>query len=206
MGGIGHHTLSIGILGGTFDPPHYGHLVLAENARVQLGLQRVLFVPAGQPPHKPDRPIAAPNHRLEMVSAAIADHPAFEISRVDLDRNGPHYTADMLTILRREWPEAQLFFLLGGDSLSQLPLWHNPAGIVQLARLAAVQRSGYAVNIDALERTVPGIRERLVWLDVPYLDISSSELRRRIREGLPIRYLTPPAVERYIREHHLYTD
>lgn len=206
MGGISSSTQAIGVLGGTFDPPHYGHLVLAENARVQLNLERVLFVPAGQPPHKPALPIAPPHHRLEMVKAAIADHPAFSLSRVDLDRTGPHYTVDMLAILRQEWPQAQLFFLLGGDSLSQLPLWHNPAGIVQLARLGVMKRPGHTANLEALEQALPGIRERLFWLDVPNLDISSSELRRRIRENLPIRYLTPPAVEQYIREHQLYID
>ncbi|MCX7680716.1 MAG: nicotinate-nucleotide adenylyltransferase [Anaerolineae bacterium] len=206
MGGISGSTQAIGVLGGTFDPPHYGHLVLAENARVQLGLERVLFVPAGQPPHKPEGPITSPGHRLGMVHAAIADHPAFELSRVDLDRRGPHYTVDTLARLRQEWPEAQLFFLLGEDSLHQLPLWHNPTGIIRLARLAVMPRPGYTVDIDALEQTIPGISDYLTWLDVPHLDISSSDLRRRIRAGLPIRYLTPPLVEEYIRKHHLYTD
>ncbi len=206
MGGINRRAQFIGVLGGTFDPPHYGHLVLAENARVQLGLQHVLFVPAGQPPHKPDQPVTSPDHRLEMVRAAIADHPAFELSRVDIDRRGPHYTVDMLAMLHRAWPEAQLFFLLGGDSLIQLPLWHDPVGIIRQARLAVMQRPGYVVDMDVLERAVPGITECLVWLDVPYLDISSSELRRRVRAGLPVRYLVPPAVEEYIRANSLYID
>jgi nicotinate-nucleotide adenylyltransferase len=194
----------LGILGGTFDPPHYGHLALAENARTQLRLDRVLFVLAGHPPHKPDRPIAPVAHRVAMVKAAIADNSAFAVSRVDLDRPGPHYTVEMLALLRQEYPEAELFFLLGGDSLAQFLTWRDPAGIVQQARLAVMQRPGYASDLERLEQAVPGIRERLVWLDAPHLDIASSELRRRAHEGSPLRYLVPPAVETYIREHHLY--
>jgi nicotinate-nucleotide adenylyltransferase len=196
--------LRLGILGGTFDPPHYGHLVLAENARVQLRLERVLFVLAGHPPHKPDRPIAPANHRVAMVEAAIADNPAFVLSRVDLERPGPHYTVEMLALLQQEYPQADLFFLLGGDSLAQFLTWHDPAGIVREARLAVMRRPGYEPDLAGLERAVPGVRERLVWLDAPYLDVAASGLRRRAHEGLPLRYLVPPAVEAYIHEHRLY--
>jgi nicotinate-nucleotide adenylyltransferase len=194
----------LGVIGGTFDPPHYGHLVLAENARVQLRLDRVFFVLAGQPPHKPDRPITPAHHRVAMVEAAIADSPAFALSRVDLDRPGPHYTVEMLALLRREYPEAELFFLIGGDSLAEFLDWRDPAGIVREATLAVMQRPGWEPDLAALERAVPGLRERLVWLDVPYLDIAATDLRRRVREGLPLRYLVPPPVEAYIREHHIY--
>jgi nicotinate-nucleotide adenylyltransferase len=194
----------LGILGGTFDPPHYGHLALAENARVQLGLDRVLFVLAGQPPHKPDRPIAPADHRLAMVEMVIARNPAFIVSRVDLDRPGPHYTVDMLALLQQEHPEAELFFLMGGDSLAHFLAWRDPAGIVRQARLAVMRRPGHASDVERLEQAVPGIRDRLVWLDVPHLDIASSDLRRRVGEGLPLRYLVPRSVETYIRKHHLY--
>ena len=194
----------MGVIGGTFDPPHYGHLVLAENARVQLRLDRVLFVLAGQPPHKPDRPITPARHRVAMVEAAIADSPVFSLSRVDLDRPGPHYTVEMLALLQREYPEAELFFLIGGDSLAEFLDWRDPAGIVREARLAVMQRSGWEPDLAALERAVPGLRERLVWLDAPYLDIAASDLRRRVREGLPLRYLVPPPVEAYIHRHRLY--
>jgi len=196
--------LRLGVLGGTFDPPHYGHLALAETARVQLRLDRVLFVPAGHPPHKPDRPLTPARHRVAMVGAAIADNPAFALSRVDLDRAGPHYTVEMLALLRWKYPEAELFFLMGGDSLSEFFTWRDPAGIVREARLAVMQRPGREPDLAALERAVPGLRERLVWLDVPCLDIAASDLRRRVREGLPLRYLVPPPVEAYIREHRLY--
>jgi nicotinate-nucleotide adenylyltransferase len=196
---------SLGILGGTFDPPHYGHLVLAENARTQLRLDRVLFVPAGQQPLKRGQGITPVRHRAAMVEAAISDNPTFALSRVDLDRPGPHYTIDTLALLQEAYPGAELFFLIGGDSLAQLATWHDPGGIVQQARLAVMPRPGWEADLGELEQTVPGVCERLVWLDTPCLDISATDLRRRARQGLPLRYLLPPAVEAYIREHRLYT-
>jgi nicotinate-nucleotide adenylyltransferase len=195
----------LGILGGTFDPPHYGHLALAENARAQLQLEHVLFVPAGQQPLKLGRNITPAHHRTAMVEAAIADNAAFALSRVDLDRPGPHYTTDALALLKTAYPQAELFFLIGGDSLAQLAAWHDPAGIVRQARLAAMSRPGWEVDVQELEQTVPGINQRLVWLDTPCLDISASDLRRRARLGLPLRYLVPPAVEAYVHTHRLYT-
>ena len=196
--------MRLGVIGGTFDPPHYGHLALAESALVQLGLARVLFVPAGEPPHKPAWPITAGHHRAAMVEMSIADNPAFALSRVDLDRPGPHYTVDTLTLLQRQQPEADLYFLIGGDSLAQFITWRDPAGIVRQAWLAVMERPGYEPHLEGLEQAVPGLRERLVWLDVPRLDISASDLRRRVRQGLPIRYLVPPPVEAYVRENGLY--
>jgi nicotinate-nucleotide adenylyltransferase len=197
-------TVRLGVLGGTFDPPHYGHLVLAENSRVQLGLERVFFVLAGQPPHKLRCPVASSRHRLAMVEAAVAGNPSFAVSRIDLGRPGPHYTVDMLALLGQEYPAAELFFLMGGDSLAHFITWRDPAGIARRARLAVMQRPGHAPDVETLEGVVPGIAERLAWLDVPRLDIASSDLRRRVREGLPLRYLVPPAVETYICEQRLY--
>jgi len=145
-----------------------------------------------------------------MVEAAIADHSAFALSRVDLDRAGPHYTVETLALLRqeypagRDYPAAELFFLIGEDSLAQFPTWRDPANIVRQARLAVMPRPGYEPDLEMLERAVPGLRERLVWLDAPCLDIAASDMRRRAREGLPLRYLVPPPVEVYIREHRLY--
>jgi len=195
----------LGILGGTFDPPHYGHLALAENARVQLRLDRVLLVLAGQPPHKPGRPIAPAHHRVAMVEAAIADNAALAISRIDLDRPGPHYTVDMLALLQQEYPEAELFFLIGEDSLAQFLNWRDPAGIARLARLVVMRRPGYEPDLGTLEQAVPGLCERLIWLDAPCLGLAASDLRRRARTGLPLRYLVPPPVEAYILANHLYT-
>lgn len=194
----------MGVIGGTFDPPHYGHLVLAENGRIQLELDSVVFVPAGVPPHKPEHPIMPPEDREAMVEVAIRGNPAFTLSRVDLDRRGPHYTVDMLGILGRVCPEATLFFLMGGDSLAEFSGWRNPAGVVAQAHLAVMERPGSSADLDALEEEIPGIDQRLVWLDAPFLDISGTDLRRRVREGLPIRYLVPPAVRRYVEEHDLY--
>lgn len=201
---MGGDSLRLGVLGGTFDPPHYGHLALAETARVQLRLARVLFVPAGDPPHKPGHPLTPAVHRAAMVEAAIADNPAFALSRADLDRPGPHYTVDMLALLREAFPGAELYFLMGSDSLVEFPTWRDPARIVRQATLGVMERPGWAADMDALERHIPGIRERVVWLDAPRLDLSARDLRRRVREGLPVRYLVPPAVETYIQEHRLY--
>ena len=195
----------LGVIGGTFDPPHYAHLVLAETARVQLALERVLFLPAGQPPHKAARPVAAAEHRVAMVAAAIADNLAFQLSRADLDRPGPHFTVETLGLLQREYPQAEIFFLIGGDSLAEMHRWRDPAGIVRQVRLAVMERPGWEPDLDRLATIAPDIRERLVWLDVPSLDISSTDLRRRLRAGLPLRYLVPPAVEAYICDHDLHS-
>lgn len=194
----------VGVLGGTFDPPHYGHLALAEAALAQLELAQVLFVPAGAPPHKPGRPITPAHHRAAMVEAAIAGQPAFALSRVDLDRPGPHYTVDMLALLQQALPESELYFLLGSDSLHDLPRWRDPAGIVRQVRLAVLGRPGWEADWEALEQAVPGLRERLVRLEAPMLDISSTDLRRRARQGLPLTGLVPPAVEEYILQHEIY--
>jgi nicotinate-nucleotide adenylyltransferase len=196
----------LGVIGGTFDPPHYGHLVLAENARAQLALDAVLFVPAGQPPHKPASPVTPPHHRMAMVKAAIASNPTFTLSRVDIDRPGPHYTVDMLRILTSVYPGAALFFLIGGDSLAEFASWRNPSGIVKQAQLVVMERPGWEADLASLAEAITGIRDRLTSLDAPYLKISGRDLRRRVRAGLPIRYLVPPAVERYIARHDLYRD
>ena len=194
----------LGVLGGTFDPPHYGHLVLAEAASAQLGLARVLFVPAGQPPHKPGRPIAPPLHRETMVALAIAGREKFALSRADLDRPGPHYTADLLAILRRAYPGAALYFLMGSDSLAQFLTWRDPPRIIAQAVLAVLRRPGWQADLSELEQEAPGIGERLVWLEATAYKVSASEIRRRVGERLPISGLVPPAVEAYIHKHRLY--
>ncbi|HEY75506.1 MAG TPA: nicotinate-nucleotide adenylyltransferase [Thermoflexia bacterium] len=196
--------MRLGVLGGTFDPPHYGHLHLAQVALDQLSLDRVLFVPAGQPPHKPDQPITPALHREAMVSLAIADDERFILSRADLDRPGPHYTADLLAILRRAYPEADLYFLMGSDSLAQFLTWHDPARIAAQAKLAVLPRPGWEADLEALEKAIPGIRDRIVWLEGSMMDVAGTEIRRRIAEGWPISGMVPPAVETYIRRHHLY--
>jgi nicotinate-nucleotide adenylyltransferase len=205
----------LGVLGGTFDPPHFGHLLLADTARVQLGLNRVLFVPAGRPPHKPESQPSLVAHRVALVEMALADasEPAFVLSRVDLERPGPHYTADTLKMLHAELPAAEMWFLIGGDSLADLPKWRDPARIITLARLAVLPRLGYEPDLDALAACLPrddglllkvDLHQRIDWLMGPSLDVSSSALRERARRGLPLRYLVPPSVEAYVCRHGLY--
>jgi nicotinate-nucleotide adenylyltransferase len=195
----------LGILGGTFDPIHHGHLVAAQEACYQLDLDLVLFVPAGNPPHKPARPISAAAHRLRMVELAIGDNLDFALSRVDVARPGPCYTVDTLTLLREEWGTGYTFFFIeGADSLAEITTWYQPHRLIQLSELAVVSRPGVELDVERLEQELPGLGERLHWVQMPQLEISSSELRARVRDGRPISYLLPESVERYIREQGLY--
>jgi len=202
-------TRSVGLLGGTFDPIHYGHLVIAEEVRTALNLAEIVFVPAGNPPHKPERIVTEAQHRLAMLELAIASNPYFSISLVDLERPGPSYTVETLHLLRQQWSaRTAIYFIIGGDSLEDLLTWYEPARIlVQLTALVAVQRPGYeeaADYRDTLEARLPGIKQRLIIVQAPQLDISATDLRRRVAEGRPIKYQTPEAVEHYIIEHGLY--
>jgi nicotinate-nucleotide adenylyltransferase len=182
-------------------------LVIAEEARVRLALQCVLFVPNGQPPHKPGRPISPAEDRVAMVQAAIAENPHFRLSRLDVDRSGPCYTVDMLAILRKEWgEEAELYFIVGMDSLRDLPTWRDPPRLLSLCTLVAVTRPGYVADLRALDEAVPGASRHVVLLEGPALDISATELQRRVREGLPIRYQVPEAVLDYISSRRLYAS
>lgn len=198
--------MRLGVLGGTFDPPHIGHLILAEEARLALGLDQVLFVPAGAPWRKAGQELSPWEHRLAMVRLALADNPHFAVSTLEIERHGPSYTAETLAALQEELPAAsELFFIMGQDSLADLPNWRQPQRIISLARLAVAARSGgEGTQADALEKEVPGIADRLVWLDMPRIDISATAVRDRVRRRLSIRYWVPPLVEEYIREHKLY--
>jgi nicotinate-nucleotide adenylyltransferase len=197
----------LGILGGTFDPIHHAHLVAAEEARHQLDLTLVLFMPAGNPPHKPGRPVTAAHHRLRMLELAIAGKPYFAISGVDLDRPGPSYTVEALHLLRREWgPTPVLFFVEGVDSLAEIVTWYHPEQLIELAEIVVVGRPGAQVDLADLEQRLPGLSARLHWVRMPLLDISASDIRTRVRDGRPISYLVPAAVEAYIEEHGLYRD
>ena len=198
--------MRIGIFGGTFDPIHYGHLVAAEEARAVLALERVLIVPAGQPPHKTKRPITAVEHRLVMAQLAIASNPHFELSRVDLERPGPHYSVDMVTRLRRQLGPGDIYFIVGMDSLMELPTWHEPERLMGLCYIVGVNRPGYHYDLGPLEKAVPGISGHIMILEAPQLEISSHELHDRVRRGLPIKYQVPEAVEEYIQRHKLYVE
>jgi len=198
--------MDIGVLGGTFDPIHNGHLIIAEEARVKLELERVIFVPAGKPWFKQHREIAPGEHRLEMIRLAIAPNPYFSVSTVDLERAGPSYTVHTLPDLRRELGgEVNFYFILGVDALAGLPLWKEPQGVVEMCYLVAARRPG-AVTLDmgALERSMPGISSRIILLKNTLIDISSTDIRRRVAAGLPITNLIPDPVERYIKEKGLY--
>ena len=198
--------LRLGVLGGTFDPVHLGHLILAEVGREQLRLGRVLFVPAGQPWRKAGRAVAAAEYRLAMLRLATRGHPAFEVSSIELERAGPTYTVDTLEALRRENPGAELFFLVGIDALLDLPNWREPGRIVELATLAVAQRPGERLDLGEVSDRLPEVASRLVQLEMPLIDISASAIRERVRKGFSIRYLVPDAVEAYIREHGLYRE
>jgi nicotinate-nucleotide adenylyltransferase len=212
-------TRRIGVIGGTFDPVHYGHLVIAEEVCAALELEKMVFAPSGQPPHKPDRVVTDSHHRLAMLERAIAGNPHFSLSRVDVDRAGPSYTVETLQLLRRQWEaEAKhaeqegritLYFVIGWDSLEYLLTWHDPAGILaQLDHLVAVRRPRYNEDrayLDALEARLPGLTQRLLVVAAPQLDISSTDLRARVAQGRPIKYQLPDGVEQYIRQYGLYT-
>jgi nicotinate-nucleotide adenylyltransferase len=209
-----YHRLSatmrrVGVLGGTFDPVHYGHLVVAEEVYATFHLAEMVFVPAGQPPHKTREVITAAEHRLAMLELAIASNPHFTISRVDLDRPGPSYTVDTLRLLRQQWgEETAIYFVIGGDSLEELLSWHDPRGILeQLTYLVAVKRPGYndsEAYFDWLEARLPGSKQRLLFAETPQFDISATDLRARVAEGRPIKYQTPDSVESYIVQYGLY--
>lgn len=196
--------MRLGLLGGTFDPPHFGHLHIARAACAQLRLDRVLFVPAGVQPLKQGQISSLPEHRARMVELAIADQPCFQLSRIDLDRPGPHYTVDLLSRVRQQYPEAEIWFIMGEDSLGDLLRWREPARLITLARFAVLQRPGYEPDWPALDAALPALRARLDRLDSPEIDISARAIRQRVKAGLPIDHLVPAAVATFIRERHLY--
>lgn len=205
MNGSRRHSHRIGILGGTFDPIHIGHLILAEEAWFQLQLDRVYLAPAGDPPHKAGRQLAPVRDRLCMAELATAESDHVIISRVDADRPGPHYTSDMVRLVQAEaGPNTEIYFLMGMDSLRDLPTWHEAAWLVEHARLVALSRHDVELNWDALETALPGVRGRVIILDMPELEIASHVIQQRVRNGQPIRHMVPRAVEAYIQKHTLY--
>jgi nicotinate-nucleotide adenylyltransferase len=196
--------VNIGVLGGTFDPIHIGHLIVAEEARVRLGFNEVLFVPAGQPWLKLDHNITPAVHRVEMVRRAIAANPHFKLCTLEAEHSGPSYTVDTMTMLQKQLgSEAALFFLLGRDTLAGLPLWKEPEKLVQLCRLVVAPRLG-SKDLKHLETLISGLLDQVIQLDIPVIGISSSEIRQRIAQGLSIRYLVPAEVEKYIAEQKMY--
>jgi len=196
--------MRLGILGGTFDPPHNGHLLIAHAAKEQLRLDRVLFAVTGIQPLKQDQPVSPADQRADMVELAIAGEADFELSRIDLDRLGPHYTADLLRIASGVYPDAKVWFIMGGDSLVDLLRWRDPHRLIELARLAVLRRPGFEPDWTALEAALPDLRERIDWIDAPPIDIAAHDIQRHAREGESIEGLVPPAVAQYIAERGLY--
>ncbi len=195
----------IGVFGGTFDPPHLGHLILASEARAQLSLDRLLWVLTSVPPHKLGQPISPLEDRLAMLRLSIADQPGFQVSLVDINRPGPHYTVDTVRILAKDNPGATLVLLLGGDSLHDLTTWYEPAQLVaECSEIGVMRRPGALIDLDSLEKGIPGITAKVRFVDAPLLDIASHEIRKRVAEGLPFRYYVTKPVYEYILEHRLY--
>lgn len=197
--------MRIGILGGTFNPPHLGHLVCAQEAHLQLELDRVLLVPAGWPPHKAVEDDPGVQHRLGMCRAAIADDgQRFEVSAAEAERVGPSYTVDTLDQLRSSMPDSELFLIVGGDVAAGFASWREPERVLSLASLAVADRPG--TDRTAIERALGGVAggERARFFDMPEIGISSTMIRHRVRRGEPTRYLTPERVRAYVDQHGLY--
>ena len=198
--------MKVGIMGGTFDPIHIAHLIIAEEARTRLALDRVIFIPAGEPWMKPERSVSKAGQRVEMVKLAISSNQFFSLSLNEIERPGPTYTVDTLEQLLGELGyDTQLFLLLGWDSVAEMTAWKAPYRVSKMATVVAFPRPGFhKPEIAVLERAMPGIAERMVFLDAPYLEISSTGLRKRIAEGGSVRYLVPDSVGQYITENRLY--
>ncbi len=196
----------VGVYGGTFDPPHIGHLIIASETRQALGLDEVVFVPAGRPPHKDPAAVSSAADRLAMLRAAVADEPSFRVDTVELEREGASYTVDTLAGFRAERPEAEFWFIMGADSLLSLDTWRDPDRLLAMARAAVSPRPGTTLDLHEAARRVPATSDRVDVVPAPLVAIASRELRRRVREGSTIRYLVPPAVERYIMQNGLYRD
>ncbi|MFC1926650.1 nicotinate-nucleotide adenylyltransferase [Chloroflexota bacterium] len=198
----------VGILGGTFDPIHSGHLGIADEMMRQLELQEILFIPAGQPWLKGQEVISSGAQRLQMVKLAIASNPCFKVSTIELERPGPSYSIDTILDLRGSLGAGvRLFLILGFDALAGLPQWKEPERLAELCQVVGVGRPSYnEFDLNDLEPLIPGASERVIMVDMPQIDVSASDIRRRVSRGLSIRHLVPESVEEYILEHGLYQE
>jgi nicotinate-nucleotide adenylyltransferase len=195
----------LGLFGGTFDPPHIGHQILSAEAVVQLGLDRCLWVLTPDPPHKQGQPITSLEHRLAMVRLAVSNNPHFELSTVEIDRPGPQFALDTVKIISKQYPLADLVYIMGGDSLHDIPEWHLPVEFVAALKIIGVlRRPGDSIDLTSLEKIIPGLANKVRFIKAPLLDIAAHEIRQRIFDGRPFRYFLPPAVYDYIVEHNLY--
>jgi nicotinate-nucleotide adenylyltransferase len=196
---------SLGIFGGTFDPPHIGHQILAAEAQYQLGLDKVLWVLTPDPPHKQNQAITPLEFRLKMVQAAVAETPDFEISRVEIDRSPPHYALDTVKALQEQHPQSHLIYLMGSDSLHDLPNWYSAPEFVSVCHaLGVMRRPGTQIDLGFLETRLPGITAKVCFVEAPLLEIAASQIRSRIQQDQPYRYYLPSSVYRIIQELNLY--
>jgi nicotinate-nucleotide adenylyltransferase len=198
----------IGVLGGTFDPIHLGHLIVTEYIREKLGLREVLFIPAGRPwlKLKEEKHVTSAEHRLAMVRLAVSSNRYFKVSTMEIDRPGPSYSIDTVLALKAELEAgAEIYFIVGPDALAKLPDWKDPEQLLEACHILGIGRPGHAKpDLRKLESSLPGVSQHITLMDVPQIDISSTDIRQRVAKGLSIRYLVPEAVEKYIAEHKLY--
>jgi len=195
----------IGLFGGTFDPPHLGHMILASEAFSQLQLDRLLWILTPSPPHKQNQVLTSTEHRLAMVKLAIQDNPNFQLSSLELDRPGPHFTIDTVIMIAEQYPNTDIIPIIGGDSLRDLPSWRRPKDLVDAChRIGVMRRPGHPEDLATLEIQIPGISSKIQFVDAPLLEIASRSIRNRITEGRPFQYYLLPSVYEYILTHHLY--
>lgn len=197
--------MRLGIYGGTFDPPHYGHLILAAEALDQLRLDKVIWTVTGDPPHKQDRALSPVEIRVQLTHAALADNPAFELSRIEIDRPGPHYSVDTVRILREQHPDDELYYLIGGDSLRDMTTWHTPEELTRLVNgFGVMHRPVVVFDLASLEREIPGLTAKVRFIQSPLVEISASMIRQRVAMGQPYRYFVPLAVYQLIEGLGIY--
>ena len=197
--------MRLGIMGGTFDPIHFGHLFIAEEARVQFRLERVLFIPNGSPPHKPDRAITSATHRFTMAELATEPNAAFCCSALELNRSGPSYTVDTLDLVREAYPGAELYTIIGVDAIAEILTWKRPDEVMDKTSFIVAARPGFDLRI-LKDRLPASYLERLLIVDTTALGISSTDIRARVRQAQPIRYLAPDTVVDHIVEQRLYVE
>ena len=200
--------MKTGMLGGTFDPVHLGHLSIAEEAMISQGLSQVIMIPAGQPAFKSNKKVAQAEHRLAMLRLAVEGRSNLHVSEIEIKRPGPSYTIDTIAQLRKSsGAESDLYFIVGWDSLMQLPEWREPSRIIEMCKLIAVPRPGYRrPDMKMLEEEIPGITQRTVLLDKPRIDLSASNIRNMVAEGEPIDRFVPASVVEYIKKYNLYRE
>ncbi|MBI3921047.1 MAG: nicotinate-nucleotide adenylyltransferase [Armatimonadetes bacterium] len=197
--------IKIGLMGGTFDPIHFGHLVIAEEVRIRYGLEKVVFIPCGTPAHKKDYAVTPSEHRYLMTVLATVSNPSFETSRMEIDRTGPSFAIDTIREFRTRYDgEAEIVFITGADAIMEILTWHKKDALVRMCRFVAATRPGYP--IEGLSKLPAEYLKQIDVVEVPGIEISSTDIRARVRDDLPIRYLTPPETEAYILKHALYRE